>query len=1188
LTEVLGATLAAVILAAIGFLAGRRLRRANEFTQATALANEQYRLLVDNSGDLIIRFDRKLARRYVSPASRTLLGYEPEEMVGTQAPAFVHPDDAGGLLALTKRVESGTADSAKRTLRLRRKDGHYIWVEANYRLIRKPGADYDILVVYRDVSDRIAAAEAIAASEARFRLIAENSNDAVLRLRLDGKMYYVSPAVHRLTGRTAEEYLAGPPLFSFIHRDDQPAVSERLAAVAAGAAPQSVAFRIEHKNGDMVWVEANGRVARRQNGELAEIICTLQNIGDRREAEEALRLSEERFRSAFDGAPHGMALVAPTGQWLKVNKAVCAIFGYSEAELLEHSFQAVTHPDDRAKDIAISRDLLNGKIDTLQTETRYLHKSGRVVWGSLSASPVRDDTGRVLYFVCQMIDITLIKAAAAEAARLAVIVSSSADAIIGASIDGMISSWNPAAERLFGWSAAEAVGRPVMMLTPVDRHRETKMMQDRLSAGERMIALDTVRLTKMGQLIDIALTVAPIFDVDGGVIGTAGIARDITERKQAAAALEAAKHGAELANRAKSEFLATMSHEIRTPMNGIIGMNALLLDTELSREQRRFATAVQHSADSLLTIINDILDVSKLEAGKVELESVDFNLGDIVDDAVELLSPRAAAKALDFAAYIDPPARQMLRGDPTRLRQIVMNLMSNALKFTDSGHVAVEVRTTEGSDGGQRVRIEVEDTGIGIDDADKPRLFGKFEQADGSITRRFGGTGLGLNICAQLVDLMGGEIAMRDRPGGGSIFSVVAPLARAATVRPPDASMSLAGRRILVVGDHLVTRSNFCRNLTDAGMTVTQAPPRGHALGAAIEAETFDVILVDCPAPDTSLTGLEQTISQSVSQRGAKLVLVTAAGLREQSADSAGPKFDAILQKPVRRSALLHCVARLCGGDIPIEANAYSPLSPTDGPGGHILLVEDNAINRAVVSGMLARFGYTVEIAVDGMEAVAKAECGGFDLILMDVQMPKLDGLGATKRIRALSGVAASAPIVAMTANAMHGDRERCLASGMNDYISKPLDTLVFRQTVARWVGASTQAPRRDAEQSDRPVLDEMQLDELEAILPPDRFAGLLSAYAENATTLSAELATLTAADDLTGLRQFSHNLVSTAGNVGARRLQGLAERLHEACVAGDKATCRHLAPAIEAASSEMSSWLLARTSTHRKDGTAA
>jgi len=642
------------------------------------------------------------------------------------------------------------------------------------------------------------------------------------------------------------------------------------------------------------------------------------------------------------------------------------------------------------------------------------------------------------------------------------IVEAATDAFVAMDSAGSITGWNHESEKVFGWPEAEALGRRLSetIVPPELREAHERGLAHFLDTGDGPVLNNRIEITALhrdGHRFPAELAIWPVRA--GETWSFNAFVHDITDRKRAETELAEARDEALEASQMKSEFLANMSHEIRTPMNGVLGMTSLLLDTDLTVEQRGLAETVTGSGEALLAILNDILDFSKIEAGQLDLESVDFDIRRLLEDIADLVSLPAHNKSLELACSLPDDLPETVRGDPGRLRQVVTNLVGNAVKFTPSGEVVVELTMTDIDDDTVMARFQVVDTGIGIDPGGQIAMFEPFAQADAGTTRSFGGTGLGLSISRQLVELMGGDIGCRSELGKGSTFWFTVPLGRgrASMARAPKAL--LTERHMLVVDDNATNREILIRFLRSWGIRSQAAEGGRQALEAMARAsaggDPFDAALLDLDMPDMDGIELARRISADRTLLPVKLVLLTSSGRRGEADRARKAGISEFLTKPVRRSSLFDCLSTVVAGREIRGLDTVSRRPARPGPAGTILLAEDNPVNRQVATIMLERLGFHVDVAVDGAEAVKVAAATRYGAILMDCQMPVLDGYEATRRIRSVEGNSERTPIIAVTASAMKSDAERCLAAGMDDYLSKPLSLKVMAATLDRWVPAA-------------------------------------------------------------------------------------------------------------------------------------
>ena len=858
------------------------------------------------------------------------------------------------------------------------------------------------------------------------------------------------------------------------------------------------------RDGGELWIEIHDILVRNAAGETAGIRTALLDITARKRAVMALRQSEERYKKLFLEAPLGIALIdSLTGQVYEVNPMFARIAGRTMEEMAHIDWMSITHPDDVQEDLDNMALLNAGQISGFQMEKRYLHHDGAPAWINMTISPIYVEDKAHPRHLCMIEDITERKRAE-EALRESegkyrLLIENSHDIIYTLNPDGVFTFVSPSWTVLLGHPVTQVVGKPFeAFIHPDDIAQCWLFLQRAVETGRRHMDTEFRVLHADGSWRRYTTSADPFRDKAGAIVGFEGSASDITERKQAEERsarylldLESAhaaqeknaaelarmveelrleKDRAEAATRAKSQFLSSMSHEIRTPMNGVIGMTGLLLDTPLTPEQQGYAETVRGSGEALLGIINDILDFSKIEAGKLDLEIIPFDLHNALEDVVELLAVKAHEKKLELLLWYAPDAPREFLGDPGRIRQVVLNLVSNAIKFTGSGHVLVKVENEAISSSVAKMQIAVHDTGIGIPAGHQGLLFQKFQQVDSSTTRKYGGTGLGLAISKQLVELMGGTMSLTSQVGEGSCFSfeITLPLNPSPLAGQPPA-VQLDRMRTLVVDDHQISRFVIIQLCSRWGMRAEEAASGDEALrmvaAAHATGDPYRLICLDHMMPDMDGAETARRLRETGLSVEPAIILITSTDESIEVRRMGAAGCDACLVKPIRESVLLDSVQRVLGNreagvSAPMWMRRPSPLSPTPRStevphfaGRRVLLVEDNTVNQKVGAALLGKLECRVDVAANGREAIGMAAQLPYDLIFMDCQMPEMDGYEATGEIRRREGAARHTPIIAMTAGAMAEDRERCLQAGMDGYLSKPVNSTAIGEVLARWVG---------------------------------------------------------------------------------------------------------------------------------------
>jgi PAS domain S-box-containing protein len=1199
-------------------------------------SERRYESLFKHNPDGVYSLD--LAGKFLTAnaAAEMITGYRAEELHQKRFADLVVEEDLGRTSHYYERAGWGEAQNYD--IAITNKEGRRVELNVTSIPIVVDDEVVGIYGIAKDVTERKRAEEA----QIRLASIVENSIDAIDSKMLDGTIVSLNPSAERFYGYSEEE-LKGKHISVLLppHRVDE--MTEILESVGRGEVVSEYETVRVAKNGRHIPVSLTVSPVMDSSGNVVGASAIVRDITERKRADEALRQSEERYRlvaQATNEAIWDSDVLADRQIW---NGAVETMFGYPPGLQTNAAWwEEHVHPEDRERVLAGIEEVINNGGEMWSEEYRFRRADGEYSTVVDRAYVDRDERGEPVRMIGSMMDITErrkaeeeirhlnqslerrveerteeLKDALAELRdseeRYALVVKGSNDGIYDWNIRTGEIFWNERLFEMFGLSRFEYT--PTFegfleLVHPDDRQRLMEGITAHLEQGAEFDM--ELRYRHSSGEYRVCDTRGQAQRDEAGVpIRMAGIATDITERKKAEekirrlneeleervkertlqleramSELKRARDEAESANRAKSEFLANMSHEIRTPMNGVIGMTSLVLDTDLSAEQREYAETIRISGENLLNIINDILDFSKIESGRMDFETIDFDLGTTVEDAIGLHAEQAYAKGLELASLIESDVPRSLRGDPGRLTQVLTNILGNAIKFTEEGEVVLRVQLAEESSNAAMVRFEVKDTGIGMTEEQCSRIFQSFAQADASTTRRYGGTGLGLAISKQLVEMMGGEIEAESELGHGSTFWFTVRLEK----QPADALRHLLSPRadlhdlrVLVVDDNETNRKIVHEHVISWGMKNGMAEDSQSALqklsGAAESGEPYDLAIIDLNMPEMGGMELARRIKADPAISSTRLLLLTSVGLRGEAEQAKRVGFSAYLTKPVRQSQLYNAIATVVSYP---EGKVSTPEQETpivtrhslEGAKArsrqrrwraHVLVAEDNQVNQKVAVRLLERIGYRADVAADGLEAVEALSRIPYAAVLMDVQMPEMGGYEATAEIRRREGDGRHTPVIAMTANAMQGDREEALEAGMDDYISKPVKLEELEAVLKRWVSEERvpeeatgsaaddrSASRENSEEDplDRTVLEGLR--ELQKEGEPDILEELIGLFLADVPSQLVALREALEAGDAPFVERIAHTLKGSSGNMGATRMTAICSELEEVGASGD------------------------------------
>lgn len=1173
-----------VVLTAINDASGRPeklLAVSRDVTERRA-AEEKFRILFEQSSDAHLLFAKDTIIDCNVAAIR-MLGFESKEALLAVPMSSLSPESQpDGSVSLERASEIRQLLKAHGRhsceWNLRRKGGDEMTVEITLTKVELLGQSVQ-LAVWHDLTERKEAEAALRESEERFQAFMNHSPVVALIKDENGRMLYMNEVMEQRFRMKLEDVF-GKTDFDWLPHDKaaQLAVVDR-EVLTTGVSRQLIEEIPTPDGVTHEWLVMKFPMGTSDGARMLGMVAI--DVGEQRRAERALQESELHFRELFDEAPVAYHELDLNHRITRVNATELSMLGYRLDEMVG---RPVT-------DFIIG-DHAGGPLQPAPGDQRhesfervFRRKDGRRVPMLMRQRVMTDSRGAVCGTRATLQDISALKRKELELRdaeeKYRSIFENAIEGIFQTTPEGSYMSVNPALASIYGYdSPDELMGKIThigkqLYVRPGRRAEFTAAMLERGSVTD----FESQIYRRDKSIIWISERARCVRDQDGKLLYYEGTVEDITARRETDEAVKKARDVALESARLKSEFLANMSHEIRTPMNGIIGMTGLLLDTDLTPKQRDFTQTISGSADALLTIINDILDFSKIEAGMLMFEEIDFQLGGVVEGSVELLAARAASKEIELASLVYQDVPTALRGDPGRLRQVLTNLVGNAVKFTETGEVVVRANCERVTETHVTIRFSVSDTGIGISRDAQLRLFQAFVQADGSTTRRFGGTGLGLAICKQLVARMGGEIGVVSEIGKGSTFWFTACFEKQAgggMAAPRPAN--LKDVRVLTVDDNDTNRAILHHLLTSWGMREQQAS-NGAAALALLQSEAgrgrmFDLAVLDMQMP--GMDGLELARAMKKDPRFAsiRIVMLTSVDRQEDPELLRETGVDAYLTKPVKQSQLFDCLSLVMSQDVEtreiksgLVALSAQPATVIEPPEKlRILIAEDNPVNQKVALYQLQKLGYMADVVDNGKRALDALARSRYDIVFMDCQMPELDGYEATRDLRAIEGDERHTWIVAMTANSLEGDREKCLNAGMDDYVSKPVKPEMLQAAIRRYSGLRP-TEHRVREVNVAGIIDssilagfrELEVEGEESIL-----SKLIDVFIENTPRVLAEARQALNTRMSPQLERAAHTLKGSCSNFGAERMRAACQRLEHSAKDGNLEDAASLIKEIE------------------------